>query len=68
MAGAASISRFVRQDGVESSQTIGKEHALGRGTRKPIRWNKDRQRKKKARDQRKIDAGKAAAATAAAGK
>jgi hypothetical protein len=37
---------------------------LGRGTRKPIRWNKDRQRKKKARDLRKIEAGKAAAAAA----
>jgi hypothetical protein len=35
---------------------------LGRGARKATRWNKDRQRKKKARDLRKIEAGKAAKA------
>jgi hypothetical protein len=35
---------------------------LGRGARKSTRWKKDRQRKKKERDQRQIEAGKAAAA------
>jgi hypothetical protein len=35
---------------------------LARGDRKPARWNKDRQRKKKARDARQIVEKKAAAA------
>jgi hypothetical protein len=35
---------------------------LARGDRKPARWNKDRQRKKKARDARQIAEKKAAAA------
>jgi hypothetical protein len=43
-----------------------KEQVLGRGARKATRWNKDRQRKKKARDERKIVDGKAAKAAEAA--
>jgi hypothetical protein len=40
------------------------EISLGRGARKSARWAKDRQRQKKARVKRSIEAGKAAAAAA----
>jgi hypothetical protein len=35
---------------------------LGRGARNSIRWKKDRQRKKKARDAKQVEQKKAAAA------
>lgn len=56
---------MMRPDRVRSPpQSFSKQGAnlLARGDRKSARWNKDRQRKKKARDARQIVEKKAAAA------